>query len=51
MFNIVSLQFVLESDSWYKNNADFCHKETNWATGQVSVALNVPVWQTDEGMY
>lgn len=36
---------MLENNMRYKNNADFCQKETNWATGQVSVALNVPVWQ------
>jgi len=35
-----------------KNNADICQKETKWTPGQLSVAVNVPVWtETDEGMY
>lgn len=35
-----------------KNNADICQKVTKWTPGQLSVAVNVPVWtETDEGMY
>lgn len=35
---------MLENNMRYKNNADICQKVTNWATDQVLVALNIPVW-------